>query len=278
MDVTAFAQRETRVAFSATRIGLSLIQEKQLPKKFVLSYGYRYDHVRWEGLPPDPTIFQESVPVARLIATVTRDTRDSILDATTGDFMSHSFEFGPTWLGSETGFSRYFGQYFKYVPLDGYFRKATKDEERKPLPDSFVYASALRLGLTSAFDHKSVISPERFFAGGGTTMRGFQQDLMGPVETQSDGTRRPTGGEALFLFNNELRFPIYGILQGVGFVDIGNIYQRLSDFNFNVRKTAGAGLRLKIKFIPFRFDYGFKLDKKPGESGSAFFFSIGQAF
>ncbi len=123
-----------------------------------------------------------------------------------------------------------------------------------------------------------MISPERFFAGGGTTMRGFEQDMLGPTETLEDGTVRPTGGEALFLFNNEIRFPIFGILHGVGFVDIGNVYQRISDFDFTMRKSAGVGLRLKIKFIPLRFDYGLKLDRKPGESRGAFFFSIGQAF
>ena len=112
-------------------------------------------------------------------------------------------------------------------------------------------------------------------------MRGFQQDLLGPTETVFDGTNnvvRPRGGEALFLFNNEIRFPIIGILHGVGFLDIGNVYPKISDFNFNLRKSAGAGLRIKIKFIPLRFDYGFKLDRRPGESASAFFFSIGQAF
>ncbi len=109
-------------------------------------------------------------------------------------------------------------------------------------------------------------------------MRGFEQDLLGPTETLSDGTVRPVGGEGLVLFNNEIRFPIVGILHGVAFVDIGNVYRRLSDFNFSLRKSAGAGLRIKIKFIPLRFDYGFKLDRRPGESASAFFFSIGQAF
>ena len=109
-------------------------------------------------------------------------------------------------------------------------------------------------------------------------MRGFDQDMLGPLQTLEDGTKRPFGGEALFLFNNEIRFPIFGILHGVGFLDIGNVYPRISDFNFNIRKSAGAGLRLKIKFIPLRFDYGFKLDRRPGESPGAFFFSIGQAF
>jgi outer membrane protein assembly complex protein YaeT len=283
MDAAAFVQQEDRSGFKANRIGFSLFREKELTKKFFLDYGYRYDHVRWgDQLPPDPTLFQAETPVARLIATITRDTRDSILDATRGEFMSHSFEFGPRWLGSEIGFARYYGQYFKYVPLEKYLRMRTKDEEGKPLPSSLIYAGALRLGLTSAFDHKTVISPERFFAGGGTTMRGFKQDLLGPTVTIADNTGmrtvRPEGGEALFLFNNEIRFPIVGMLQGVTFMDIGNVYSRLSDFNFNLRKSAGAGLRMKIKFIPLRFDYGLKLDRKPGESKGEFFFSIGQAF
>ena len=254
-DASAFVQRETRPAFSANRIGFSLFQERKLARSFRLDYGYRYDHVRWNGIPPDPTIFQASVPVARLITTLSRDTRDSVLDATRGEFSSHSLEFGPRFLGSEIGFTRYYGQYFRYVALDKFLLKSPSEKEKKPAPKKLIYAGALRLGLTTAFGGGSVISPERFFAGGGTTMRGFAQDRLGPLETMSDGTLRPLGGEALFLFNNEIRFPIFGILQGVGFVDIGNVYSRISDFDFNMRKSAGAGIRLKIKFIPLRFDW-----------------------
>jgi outer membrane protein assembly factor BamA len=57
------------------------------------------------------------------------------------------------------------------------------------------------------------------------------------------------------------------------------VYERLGDFNFTLRKTAGLGLRVKIKYIPLRFDYGFKLDHlRPKESAGGFFFSIGQMF
>ncbi len=59
----------------------------------------------------------------------------------------------------------------------------------------------------------------------------------------------------------------------------GNVYLKASDFNpFDVRKTAGAGLRLRTSFLLLRLDYGFKLDRKPGESRGGLFFSIGQAF
>jgi len=302
MDAGAFMNTEHRPAYCSQRTGFSLTQERTLPRAYRIDYGYRYDYVSWELKPQNDyecraegnTAFQENVTVARLAATVMRDTRDNALDATRGEFASHTLEFGPTWLGSETGFARYYGQYFRYVALDKYLKLKTEDQEGNRLPARFVYAGALRLGLASTFGNRErpsleispehfftggreLIYPERFFAGGGTTLRGFEQDMLGAEMTQ-DGSWRARGGEGLFLFNNEIRFPIWSILHGVGFLDIGNVYERLSDFNFSIRKSAGAGLRLKIKFVPLRFDYGFKLDRRPGESAGAFFFSIGQAF
>ena len=89
----------------------------------------------------------------------------------------------------------------------------------------------------------------------------------------------PVGGNSLFIWNNELRFPILSFLDGVGFLDVGNVYPTLSDFNpTDVREAAGLGLRVRTPFVLIRFDYGFKLDRQPGESRGAFFFSIGQAF
>jgi outer membrane protein assembly complex protein YaeT len=281
MDAGAFALREERPSYSARRIGFSLTQERALPRAYRLDYGYRYDHVRWEpeNVVLNPTIFQANVPVARLTTTLTRDTRDSILDATKGEFAAHTVEFGPTWLGSEIGFARYSGQYFRYVPLDKFLGLPTSDPEGNPIPARLVYAGAMRLVLTSSFGSRELISPERFFAGGGTTMRGFAQDMLGPTEIREDGKLYPKGGEGMFIFNNEIRFPIRGFLHGVGFLDIGNIYPRLRDFDFSLRKTAGVGIRLKTALLPpLRFDYGFLLDRRPGERGGAFFFSIGQAF
>ena len=169
------------------------------------------------------------------------------------------------------------------MPLDKLLGKPQKDAEGKRIPPRIFYAGALRLGLTRSFSGEPLISPERFFAGGGTTMRGFEQYMLGPIlEVPKDGSvvRWPLGGEGLFLFNNEIRFPLVSFLQGVVFLDLGNVYPKLSDFDFSLRKSAGLGLRLRIKYIPIRFDYGYKLDRRwnPRESAGAFFFSIGQAF
>jgi len=38
------------------------------------------------------------------------------------------------------------------------------------------------------------------------------------------------------------------------------------------------GLRIRTPYFLIRFDYGFKLDRRPGETLAKPFFSIGQAF
>jgi outer membrane protein assembly factor BamA len=131
------------------------------------------------------------------------------------------------------------------------------------------------VGLLKGFTRDDIVLSERFFAGGGTTVRGFEEDKLGPL----DRFGNPLGGNAMLILNNELRFPFISILDAVGFVDIGNVYPSISDFSLSdLRKTAGFGLRLRTPFLLLRFDYGFKLDRRTGESPGAFFFSIGQAF
>src|SRR6185369_16227419 len=105
--------------------------------------------------------------------------------------------------------------------------------------------------------------------------RGFEQDGIGP--------RLPTGGaaggDALLILNEEMRFPLFSILDGVGFVDVGNVYPTIGDFSFTgIRKAAGMGLRIRTPYFLIRFDYGIKLDRKPGEPRARPFFSIGQTF
>jgi len=274
-NATIFRLRESpeNVSFITDRVGFSLQQQAEMKNKFILSYGYRFETTHTFDTEPDPLFpFDITLPVARLTGTLARDTRDDLLDAAHGSFTSHAFEFAPRLLGSDVRFVKYFGQYFKYLPLSQPREIPWNSGLKK---SRFVYASGVRAGFAKGLGDQIVIPSERFFAGGGTTIRGFHQNALGPVDFFGD----PIGGEAVFLTNNEIRFPIVHIFDGVGFLDIGNVYATLSDFNpFEVRKSAGIGLRVRTPFFLLRADYGWKLDPRPGESRGGFFFSIGQAF
>jgi len=98
---------------------------------------------------------------------------------------------------------------------------------------------------------------------------------VGPIGAD----RIPTGGEALLVINNKLRFPLVSILDGVVFADVGNVFARVCDFSFaDRRESAGVGLRVRTPWFLLRGDDGFVLDRRPGERRGRFSFSIGQAF
>ncbi|OYW10562.1 MAG: hypothetical protein B7X34_04420, partial [Acidobacteriia bacterium 12-62-4] len=174
-------------------------------------------------------------------------------------------------------------QYFRYIALD---KPRLLPMQRNVRRSRLIVATGVRVGLAAGLGGQGLIPGrsstgqvalgERFFAGGGTTVRGFAQDGIGP--RLSDGIS-PAGGDSLFVWNSELRFPLFKIFDGVGFADLGNVYEGIGDFRpWQLRKAAGFGLRIRTPFFLIRLDYGFKLDRKPGESLGRPFISIGQAF
>lgn len=274
--VSPYLRRERNPAtqdtdpFNVDRVGFSLQQQALLRGNYLLNYGYRIERSRTYDTGPDP-FFDVPLRIASLTSALTRETRDDMLDATRGSFMSHAFQFSPASLGSELRFIKYFGQYFRYVPLEAPRIDLFTNRVRRP---RLVYAGGVRVGLSAGLGNQSVPLSERFFAGGATTIRGFEQNSIGP----SLG-RQPLGGEAMLVVNNELRFPVVSIFDGVGFVDLGNVYSRVADFSLrDIRKAAGMGLRVRTPWFLLRLDYGFNLDRAPGEPRGRLFFSIGQAF
>jgi outer membrane protein assembly factor BamA len=108
--------------------------------------------------------------------------------------------------------------------------------------------------------------PERFFAGGATTHRGFPANQAGPRDLV---TGFPLGGKALLAFGTELRFPLYGEnIGGVLFHDAGNVYSRAGLMQFRARQkdlkdinymmhAVGFGIRYRTPIGPVRVDLAF---------------------
>ncbi|MGE0444465.1 MAG: translocation/assembly module TamB domain-containing protein, partial [Vicinamibacterales bacterium] len=234
----------------------SLSLEQRIRRSSVqLSYGYRFERSRTD-LPPDPLIGPLPpfiITVGRLTSSLAVDTRNDPVQPIRGTFVAVSLEYAPQ-VGSDFEFARYSAQAYRFTPWR-----------------DIVFASAARFGAVHAFGGQEVIPSERFFAGGARSVRGVAEEGLGERDFFGD----PVGGEALLLLNQEVRFPIYRWLRGVGFVDAGNVFAAPSAIRLgDLTVSAGAGLRLVTPFAILRADVGRVLET----GGHRWTFGIGHAF
>jgi outer membrane protein assembly factor BamA len=154
------------------------------------------------------------------------------------------------------------------TPLQRWFRQSSI---------AFGARAGIINSLTTSGSNEATALPidERFFNGGATTVRSFNERDLGP----HDNHGHPVGGEFLTVFNVEYTFPIFGELQGAIFTDAGNLLPNSEDIGLNdMRYAVGAGLRYKLPVGPLRIDYGVNPDPHKYEDFGAFHFSFGFAF
>ncbi len=144
------------------------------------------------------------------------------------------------------------------------------------LARGLVLALSLRGGVAKGYGATAELPiVERFFLGGRTTVRGYEQDTLGP--RGADGN--PTGGNAFLMESLEMRISLGKGIGIVTFLDGGNVWVEMNDINPSDSKfTGGIGLRYDTPVGPLRVDYGHKLQREKDESSGELHFSIGHAF
>lgn len=246
--------------FVTDKTDITLEQRVRPFGRLELSYRYALERNHTFDLNPDPLNplpFDVKVTIARLASTMLVDTRDDLVDASRGWFHSSDFEYGVSALGSDLRF-------VKYLLQQRYYRGI----------DRMVIAASARVGLATAFD-QVLIPSERFFAGGGNSVRGYAEDALSPRDVFGD----TVGGNALLVLNGEVRFPIYKRIGGVGFLDAGRAFERVGDLGLlDLSLGSGFGLRVQTPVVLLRVDYGIPLDSGITPRTGRWFFSVGQAF
>ena len=287
LQLTGFAEKTQDVdTFSSTRfeMGLQLVQKLSSSSSLL----YRYFYRRVDAFNLAKTISPEQIPllsqptlVSGFGITYARDRRDDPADAKHGTFNTVDLSDAIPALGSGAAFFRGFFQNSSFYSFGRAFVFARSARFGVELPQGDT------VGLTTAFNPSQCTEttstpsdtfpqiplPERFYAGGGTTLRGFGLNQAGP---RDPCTGYPIGGQALLVLNQELRFPmrlplVGSRLGGTVFYDGGNVYTDVSHISFAWKApsltnlnyfshTVGFGLRYPTPVGPVRVDFGFQLN------------------
>jgi outer membrane protein insertion porin family len=144
------------------------------------------------------------------------------------------------------------------------------------LEPDWILAGRLSLDDVAPYGSTDAVpSTYLLFAGGNNSVRGFPRDGLGPRDLS--GT--PKGGTTRIIGNMEIRFPIYRLIHGVAFVDVGSLTDGFEEIGFDTfRWSTGAGLRLYTPVGPIRLEYGYQLQENPPLGRGEFHFALGFPF
>jgi outer membrane protein insertion porin family len=302
-QATAYAEKTRDInTFTERRYEGSIQLTEQVTPRTTLLYRYSFRQVLVSNLnshiaPEEIPLFEQPTLVSQVGVTWFRDSRDNPADATKGSFNSADVSDADTKFGSSASFLRFFFQNSTYYPVKRRFGFARSIRLGILVP----YRDTLSLsfpGPTAPPFPEVIPLPERFFAGGGTSLRGFALNQAGPRDAE---TGFPVGGQALLVLNQEFRFPMHlpflgTALGGAFFYDGGNVYSRLgrvslrweppaplfraatgtetpcpanvplckTDFTNELNyfaHTIGFGVRYKTPVGPIRVDLGYQLNR-----------------
>ncbi len=286
LQFTAYAEKTQDInTFTSTRYegGAQLVQK--LSSSSSLLYRYFYRDVKAANLAE--TISKEEIPlfsqpeqVSGFGITYARDRRDNPADATRGMFNTADVSYATTALDSSATYFRGFFQNSSFYSLGRSFviARSTRFGIEEPLGNTIeginIPFNPAQCSPSTPQPVEEVIPlPERFFAGGGTSLRGFGLNQAGP---RDPCTGFPIGGLAVLIFNQELHFPmrlpwVGNKLGGTLFYDGGNVFTDVNHITLRWKPpsltnldyfshTIGFGVRYPTPVGPVRVDIGYQLN------------------
>jgi outer membrane protein insertion porin family len=245
------------------------------PFRWPISITLRHDNVDTSNLPTVVDFPRQSGNVSTIAFRSVKNTRDYPQNPTGGRLDSFTSESG--YARIQPGGTDNFGNSLysklvldlrRYIALRPHTTKKEPERERE---SQKIPVLALRLMGGTAVGRLPFF--EQFFLGGSESLRGYLEDRF--------------WGQNLFLASAEVRRPFANRFTGVAFVDVGDAWGTLSEFQFtnptlktqfkqtsgfNPGAAVGLGLRIATPIGPVRLDYGY------GFEGGRLHFSIGHSF
>jgi outer membrane protein insertion porin family len=227
--------------------------------------GFERTEIKGDALPFTYRLYREqfgaksnSVPLSIGWA---RDSRDSALVPTAGRLTSLNMDWG---IGGDIRYLRTNAKFQQYIPLSRQFTLGFNADVG--------WGKGLRGQPYPIF--------KNFYGGGLGTVRGFDQNSLGPV----DLTGAFVGGNRRLNLNSELYLPVPGTgndrtLRLFVYADVGNVWGEKEQLTAtSLRASAGVGLTWVSPVGPLKLSYGTPVRKQPTDRIQRLQFQIGTAF
>jgi outer membrane protein assembly factor BamA len=161
------------------------------------------------------------------------------------------------------------------IRFSQYLRGDVSFSQKIVLGDKTAIAYRLQGGAIFSYGNStSTPFDKQFFAGGVNSMRGWAVRTLGPGTQLYERQNYPAQmGDVKLEANVEFRFPVWNAFRGAMFFDTGNIWFmrskpgeypdeavfRFNNFYRQLALNTGVGLRVDLRFVVLRLDWGIQL-------------------
>ncbi|MBI2421624.1 MAG: outer membrane protein assembly factor BamA [Candidatus Hydrogenedentes bacterium] len=181
--------------------------------------------------------------------TIERNTLNNYLDPTGG--AEHTGRLQIAGYGGDNQFIKLEHDSVWYFPLS---------EEGK-----WTFSVRTREGFVSEYGSSDFVPlQDRMYAGGTTSVRGYENRDIGPKVKQYIlfGDDFPIGGDLRWVTNLEIKYKVNDLIRLYGFMDSGGVWRDFGDVNpGDMKHSVGLGMGFDVPRLgPIRLDYGFPLN------------------
>ena len=250
--------KEELDSFDSTSASVSAILDRKINEYFTISAGPKFKLSSIE----ENDNKSENFALLSTPISLNYDRRDDILNPTKGFLINISLEAFVDLYDTSTSFTK--------SSLNSSFYHSFNRAKFKP-----IIALRTAIGSINGQNTDDIPADERFYAGGGGSVRGYEFQKLGVLDSGD-----PVGGRSFAEASIETRLRFSQDWGGVVFFDGGNSYDsRIPDIADDVRFAYGFGVRYYTDFAPMRFDIAFPLNGREDiDDAFQFYLSIGQAF
>ena len=243
-------------AYEARSIYAESLLERLFTEQFSARAGLGYRVTRVEQFGDSNELGLFYVPTD-----LTWDTRDDILDPGTGMRLNLKLIPFMDTLDPKNKFVKIYASMNAYLEI-------ISDKR-------LVLANRMAVGAINAESKSKVPPDERFYAGGGGSVRGYAYQTAGELVGKS-----PAGGMSLAEINSEVRLKLTRRSGLVAFYDGGRAFDTsYPNFDDRLYWGWGFGYRYYTDFGPIRADVAFPINRRKGvDDRFQIYISLGQAF